>query len=770
MLLWRPYLAAWAAACWCTLLPVALAHAQSAETGDRIEVSAEDSIETTRDTVRASGSVEIRRGATVFGADTVDLDHARRTLRAEGSVRLEDPRYRLRAAELEMNLDDETATIRDAEMFIEEGGIRLGGSRVEKFTGQTYEIRDGRFTTCLCEEGASPWRISAGRLRLEEGAKAVVDDATFYVYDVPVLYLPYLSFPYLTERTTGFLIPSFGWSRRDGFLYRQPFFWALDKSNDATFEFAVESRTRVGMSAQYRTVLDRNAAGRLELSYFSERMRGSTPAHDTGIADPAIPLDRWSARWTHRHRLPAGWATFSDIALYSDSVAPRELAEFFVSGAEEEDVLRSSRYSASRLGFRWHGTDMVLTGGVDYVQDLVQPQEHALHRVPHLSLTGGRGLGYGLDLEWDVGLTHYRREQGSDGLRVDVRPELTWRAAPVRHFRMDTRVALRETLYRLDSIEGGFTAVRHGDTGGLARNGSRELVELGWRLTTALSRTYDWSLGGWNRVRHVLEPAVEYLFIPATDQDELPIWDPVDRVRRRNLLTVALNNRFWGALGGKRGPAPDDGGSREADGGASPPAVAPFARASVTASLDVDKARAGEDGLADVGFGVRLDPVERLYASLEMGMEPGPWNLRRAALEVSLSDVAPVETRVSDRDFQRPSSVSLGYRFIRANVLSPLARHADLDLLADCPSDPRCMPRDALNGFHAGAVLRATDRMLLLYDGNYDGAAGRWAQNELGIKYLSECRCWTLTLSVEQRTNPDRTSVGFKFDFLGLGT
>ena len=763
-------MAAWVVVCWWTLLSVASVHAQSREAGEPIEVSAEESIEATRDTIRASGSVEIRRGATVFGADTVDLDHARRTLRAEGSVRLDDPRYRLRAAELEMNLDDETATILDAEVFIEEGRIRLGGSRVEKLTGQSYEIRDGRFTTCLCEEGAAPWRIGAGRLRLEEGAKAVVDDATFYVYDVPVLYLPYASFPYLTERTTGFLVPSFGWSRHDGFLYRQPFFWALDKSNDATLDLAVESRTRVGMSAQYRTVAGRAAAGRLDLSYFNERMRGTTPAHDTGIADPAIPLDRWSVRGSHRHRFPAGWVTFSDIAVYSDSVAPRDLAAFLVSGTDEEDILRTSRYSASRLGFQWHGTDMALTGEVDYVQDLVQPQRRALHRVPHLSFTGARGLGYGLGLEWDVGLTHYLREQWSDGLRVDVRPELTWRAAPVRHFRMDTRVALRETLYRLDSVEDGFAAAGDGHTGGLARNGSRELMEFRWRLTTALSRTYRWNMGGWNRIRHVLEPTVEYLFIPATDQDELPVWDPVDRIRRRNLLTVALNNRFRGAVERKRTPAPGRGGSGEPDGVAPPRRIAPFARAFVTASLDVDKARAGEDGLSDVGFGFRLDPVNRLHASLDLGMDPGPWNLLRAAFEVSLSDAAPVETRVRDRDFRRPSGVSLGYRFIRANVLSPLAHHANLDLLADCPADPRCVPRDPLNGVHAGAVLRATDRVLLLYDGNYDGASGRWEGNELGFKYLSECECWTLTLSVEQRTNPDRTSIGFKFDFLGLGT
>ena len=771
MFLRRSYMATWLAACGWSLLAAAPVAAQSRDdAGERIEVSAEEAIEAAGDTISARGNVEIRRGTTVFGADTVEVHRARRTLRARGSVRLDDPRYRLRAAEIEMNLDEETARLLDAEVFIEDARVRVRGSRVEKFAGQTWEVRDGLFTTCLCEEGAPPWRIGARRLRLQDGGKAVVNDATFYVYDVPVLYLPYASAPYLTERATGLLTPSFGWSRRDGLLYRQPFFWVLGESNDVTFDFAIESRTRVGLTGQVRTVLHRNSGGRLDFSYFNERMRDSGLADDASIADPTVPLDRWTVGWTYRHGSPSSSVLFSDAGFFSDSFAPRDLAEFAAAGADDSERLRTSRTSASRLGFHWPGRDMLLAGQVDYLQDWVQPQERALHRAPHLSFTGFRGLGRGVGVGWNMELTHYMREHGTDGLRVDVRPELTWRVPLARDFRMDSRVALRETLYRLDSTEESGAAAGVDSAAGPARNGSRELVEVGWRLSTALSRNYGWNVGRWSRMRHVVQPAVEYLFIPATDQSRLPLWDPVDRIRPRNLLTVALNNRFWGASGPRPGASPRGGEDATVDTRRPPPPVGPFARARVAASLDIDETRAGGDGLSDVAFGVRVDPASHVRASLELGMDPGPWKLQSAEVGFSLSDAAPVEAKVPDRDFQRPSSVSLGYRFIRANALSPLARHANLDLLADCPSDPRCNPRDPLNGVRAGAVLRATERVLLLYDGNYDGAEGRWTGNRLGFKYLSRCECWTMTLSVEQRTNPDRTGIGFKFNLLGLGS
>ena len=70
----------------------------------------------------------------------------------------------------------------------------------------------------------------------------------------------------------------------------------------------------------------------------------------------------------------------------------------------------------------------------------------------------------------------------------------------------------------------------------------------------------------------------------------------------------------------------------------------------------------------------------------------------------------------------------------------------------------------------ASGLLRVTDRLLLLYDGNYDGASGRLTRNRVGMKYLSRCRCWTVGASVDIRTNPDRTLLAVKFNLLGLGS
>ncbi len=768
----RSHIVAWLLVSCCGLSSAGVPQARSGDDTERIEVSAEDSIEARRggDTVEARGNVEIRRRESVFGADSVEIDRAKRRLRARGSVFLRDPAYRLRASGLEMDLADETGTILDAEVFIEDGNVSLSGTRVEKFAGQTYKVEDGLFTTCLCEDGTPPWRIGAREIRLGKDGKTAADDVTFYVYDVPVLYLPRAYFPHVTDRATGLLVPSLGWSDQAGTLYRQPFFWVLDKSNDVTLNLAVESETRVGFTGQYRTVFNASTDGRLDVSYFNERMRAVRSVKDREIADRTIPPDRWSVLLTHRHRQPSGWATFSDVALYSDSLAPRELMEFSDLNATERKLARTSRYNPSRLGFYWHESGMTLEGEMDYLQDLVQPQRQALHRIPHLAFSGTRRLGRRLDLGWDVAVTHYVRKELADGLRVDIRPEFTWPVTVGRYFGLATSVALRETLYRLDSVDGKFDAARNDFSGTFTRNRSRELVEIRSTLATSLSRTYDRNPGGWSRIRHVVEPAVEYLFIPATDQRDIPIWDPIDRINRRNLLTFSLTNRFWVKGGSDPLPVPGDGSAVERNRGAEPGMVARFAHARFAGSFDLDRARRGEDGLSNVDIGLGLSPTDNFDAVVGLGIDPGPWNIREASLGFGLFDAEPPETTAPDADFRRPNGFSLHYRHIRANPLSPLADHANLHLLPDCPGDPRCVQRGPLEGVHASGLLRIGDRLLLLYDGSYDGASGRLTRNQVGIKYLSRCRCWTFAAFVDMRTNPDRTLLSVKFNLPGLGS
>jgi LPS-assembly protein len=185
--------------------------------------------------IEAKGSVQIKRQPTTIKADEVRINRGTNEMEAKGQVSLDDPNWKVKSAEsMQFNLETETGELQKGEMFIEQNHVSISGQKLQKFGGQTYHIDQGFFTTCMCESGPTPWRISADEVDLTLEGTGIIRHGYFYIYDVPVLYIPYGFIPLQTERQTGFLIPEFGQSNTDGFRYQQPFFWAISKSTDAS--------------------------------------------------------------------------------------------------------------------------------------------------------------------------------------------------------------------------------------------------------------------------------------------------------------------------------------------------------------------------------------------------------------------------------------------------------------------------------------------------------------------------------------------------------
>ena len=91
-----------------------------------------------------------------------------------------------------------------------------------------------------------------------------------YIYDIPVLYTPYLGFSLDTTRRTGLLIPAFGLSNRDGFYYEQPFYIAEQNWWDLELRPQVRTNRGYGGYATYRFKDSATSEGELRGGYFKE--------------------------------------------------------------------------------------------------------------------------------------------------------------------------------------------------------------------------------------------------------------------------------------------------------------------------------------------------------------------------------------------------------------------------------------------------------------------------------------------------------------------
>ncbi len=449
----------------------------------------------------------------------------------------------------------------------------------------------------------------------------IIKGGYFYVLDVPVFYLPYAFFPLQTDRETGFLFPTFGHSTKEGFRYLQPFFWAISKSTDATVTFNLESRARVGAIGEFRTMFSQDSDFRINGAYFNERLRQNeqNDVVDRTIADQRIPQNRWSIIGTHRYATPVDWLTFSDFAAYRDDLFTRELVDRFDLPVGQEANIRRSRYGESRFGVFKNWGDTFVKGEWNFYQDFIQPDSTTLQRTPQLAFWGRRFLtDFPLEFRWRADGVNYLRREGGDGLRLDLRPEfvLPFRLAP--NLFGSLSAAPRETAYHL------YSPVKSSD-----RNVSRELIELRGNIGTAVSRVFAFNSFGLGSVKHVLEPEVNYLFVPGVNQSKIPIMDGVDRVNRRNVLQFALTNRLWGKPPSALNEPPADANVEVLN--PSPIRdIRQMASLRMALSYDIDQERKGGDSLTDLDFNLKLTPYPYVDIGFEGGINPGPWNLNQA--------------------------------------------------------------------------------------------------------------------------------------------
>jgi LPS-assembly protein len=720
--------------------------------------------------VEASGNVEIKRAEMTLKADEVRFNRATQDVDAKGKVSVDDPEWKIKSAgSMQFNMEKETGEIQDGDLFLEDGHISMTGRRFQKLGGQTYHVDDGFFTTCLCESGRPEWKFSVEQMDLALDGVGTVKNGYFYILDVPVFYLPYGFFPLRTERQTGFLFPNFGHSTKEGFRYLQPFFWAISKSTDSTVRFDLETNARYGFLGEFRTKFDRESDFTINSSYFNEgwRHNAQDDVVDRTIADQTIPRDRWGIIGSHRYTTSSDWLTFSDFAAYRDDLFTRELIDRFdLPGTRESDI-RRSRFGSSRFGLFRNWGDTFLKGEWNFYQDFIQPDSGTLQRTPQITLWGRRLLAnFPLEFRWRADGVNYIRREGGDGLRFDLRPEAVLPFSLASRLFGSVSVAPRETVYHL------YSPVKSSD-----RNVSRELVEIRGNVGTAVSRVFGFNSLGLSQVKHVLEPELSYLFVPGVNQGRIPIMDEIDRINRRNVVTFALNNRFWGKTVSGLRAAPADGAVEQLNSGFAGD-VLQMASLRLALSYDIDKERKGGDSLTDFDLNLRLTPLPYLDVRFDGGINPGAWDITQARLALGITDPRPILRRTPDVDFNRPNSLGLSYQFLRRGPNSFLADDANinLDAPANCvlqPLDPRCpgtgFDKNTVGNVNANLLYHLTDHLLFNFNSTYDARDSRFLGFKAITKLLSFCECWTMTLGVSHGVNPAKTSVSFDFSLLGLG-
>jgi len=229
------------------------------------------------------GAVACKRGDSEVFADELEYWVDKRLVVLTGSVTLRDKSAQISADRAEFNTETKLGTFHNASGFAvvadrathspmggQEPDVYFYGETIEKIGEDKYRITRGGFTTCV--QPTPRWQITSGSATLRVDHYAFLKHAVIKAKGAPVFYLPALFYPIQKDdRATGFLMPTYGTSSYRGMTFSEAFFWAISRSQDATFLYDYFSKRGYGVGADYRYAAAPGSTGQLSVYRLAER-------------------------------------------------------------------------------------------------------------------------------------------------------------------------------------------------------------------------------------------------------------------------------------------------------------------------------------------------------------------------------------------------------------------------------------------------------------------------------------------------------------------
>lgn len=719
---------------WCLVSFPTWTQAQNAEEQEPVQVKGNTlTYEQQGNVATAIGDVVVTKGETKLTADKVTVNRDTNEMTATGNVVLQDSRGNVKADALRLEMENETGDITNGTVTLPREQYVLTGKSLQKSYGQTYHIEDGALTTCQCDSfSKADWSIGGKSIDVDLRGRGTVRHGTFRVRNIPLLYLPYGTMPVTSDRESGLLFPNYGFSSKRGFVWQQPFYWAISKSYDATVTTDVETSARVGGWGEFRYTPNERTEGVLSASYFNEQIRG--PASTTS------PINRWSVTGVHRQLLPQNWRLYGDFFFVSDDFFLREISHRALnlkSALEIDDWdLRSRRFTDSRIGAVKAWKHALFRSEAQYYQDLRQDQDYAFQVLPRLQFQGQQRVWNDrLDIGIGIDGADFYRNKGYAGQRLDLAPWVRMPFQLSKYLFGSVKVTGRETIYHMTSEDPGLLALPEG--GRFRGDRTRETVQFEADLGTRISRVFNARWGRLRQIQHLIEPRVQYYYTPYVDQLDLPLYDTVDRINRRNLFAYGVDNFVMGKFA-----TTPTAGAEAAD---TPTEVRELARFSIRHAYDPSRAigRRG-DKYSDLDLSARAQPFSFSTFTFDSTYDVARGDLTTIRLGAFITDPRPLPPTVPLlAHLQRSTTVGVSYRTITDRLLKEM---------------------------NAYVVFRLNEYLTTAYMGRYDFNARSFIGNRYFVRFISPQKCWYVDLGLIDRVNPRELEFRVFFTFVGLSS
>ncbi|WP_337879801.1 LPS assembly protein LptD [Rheinheimera sp.] len=477
------------------------------------------------------GHIEISHRNTLMTASEARIDQQKQTLSATGGIEYYSPGLKVSSSDFQASLKQNSVDLGQANYRLTEQSGRGFAERLQA-RDKHIELSHASFTTC--PEQDQSWALHAQSILINnEAGWGEAWHSVMKIGDVPVFYLPYMTFPVSEKRKSGLLFPKIGSSQKLGLDLEAPYYLNLADNYDATLTPRYMSKRGAQLKSEFRYLTSEHQ-GMVQLEMMPED--NEKPAGFGG---------RYLSHLSHSGDLSERWRASIDFTDVSDDAYLTEL------GSDYSNQSDTQLYRQASLNYFGDTIDSQLRlQGFETLGNYAS----SYAALPQLDVQSAAPmpLGAGLQFLWSGQYVHFKNDDAiiHSADRLHLEPTLRWPLlTPAMELVAET--SLLHTQYQQDSNQ---------DLVAVDEDPSRTLPKVRLNAKFNLERELEWD----NKAAlQTLEPQIQYLYMPYRDQSAIGRYDStrlqddyyglfrenrysgLDRIADTNQLTLGVTTRFY---------------------------------------------------------------------------------------------------------------------------------------------------------------------------------------------------------------------------------
>lgn len=456
-----------------------------------------------------TGGVTLMDNDHAINASEIEINRETEEISALGNIHFQNQGVNVFASQLiASEKNQETQLLNSAYQLTGNPGHGSAASIYVNLDG-TMSLIDSSFTTCYGE--VPDWQIQASEINISaEENLGEAYHARVKLFNVPVLYIPYISFPVTNERKSGFLYPSIKSSNKSGLVIEAPYYLNLAENMDATVTPRLISKRGLQLLTEFR-YLSGEQSGEINLEYLNK---------DNNLKINQDP--RYLARFEHVGTFSERYRAYVDYTTISDD---NYLVDIDTEQYNANDAYLYQIGELAYFGETWQAKMQF--------QDFEVLGDHkaSYKTLPQIEIKSTTALPF-LNGQFDVysELTSFRSSDRSipEAERYHIEAGALFPLSTPAWF-LTSELKLLQTHYQQKRIP---------INSNLKESVSRTLPKVRFHGGINLERNISLFNKGFLQT---LEPQLQYLYVPNKDQSNIGVYD-----------TAVLQDDFGGLFRDKR--------------------------------------------------------------------------------------------------------------------------------------------------------------------------------------------------------------------------